>query len=139
MKRLLLILTLMSSSFISMAQSETQLIEDTLNDYLEGTSKAKPDQVRKAFHPDLNLYSLDENKKLKIWKGSDYISGFEGKEASNRLGKILSVDFENDIAMAKAEISYPNNPVVFIDYFMLLKIEGKWTIVHKMYTRKQVD
>lgn len=136
MKKACFIVVLLGGSLLCSAQSETALIENVLNDYLEGTSKAKPDQVRQAFHPDLNLYSVDEDDKLKIWKGSDYISGFEGKEPSNRLGKILSIDFENDAAIAKAEISYPNRPLVFIDYFMLLKIEGEWTIIHKMYTRK---
>lgn len=136
MKKVFLLLVLFGSSLICNAQSETSLIEKALNDYLEGTSKAKPDQIREAFHPDLNLYSLDKVGKLKVWKGSDYISGFEGSKPSNRLGKILSIDFENDIAMAKAEISYPNRPVVYIDYFMLLKVEGNWSIIHKMYTKK---
>lgn len=48
------------------AQSEIALIAETLNDYLQGTSLAKPDQVREAFHSDLNLYSVDQEDKLVI-------------------------------------------------------------------------
>ena len=139
MKKALLIVSFLLCSMVGQAQSEIALIEKTLNDYLQGTSLAKPDQVREAFHADLNLYSVDQEAKLKVWKGSDYIAGFEGAEPSNRLGKIVAIDFENDAAIAKAEISYPNSPLVFIDYFMLLKVDGKWTIIHKMYTRKPTN
>lgn len=145
MKRLILT-TIFLLSLVALHAQETnrkaelEQISATLQDYIDGTSFAKPDQIRKAFHPDLNLYSIDQEGKLSIWKGTDYISRFEGSKASNRLGKILSIDYENDAAMAKVEIIYPNRPsVVYIDYFMLLKIEDKWTIVHKMFTKKQAS
>ena len=38
--------------------------------------------------------------------------------------------------MAKVEISHPKSPSTYVDYFMLLKLEGKWTIIHKMYTKR---
>ena len=39
-----------------------------------------------------------------------------------------------DAAIAKAEILIPNWRV-YTDYFLLLKYEGSWKIVHKSYTR----
>ena len=139
LKNILLLVVCFVSSF-SYGQSEMTLIEDTINDYLEGTSLAKPEQIKLAFHPDLNLYSLDNEGKLSIWKGADYIAGHEGQKPSHRLGEILHVDYENNAAMAKVEITYPQNKeVAYIDYFMLLKLEGKWTIIHKMYTKKDTS
>lgn len=117
------------------AQTEKELITDTINDYIEGTSYGNQDQVRKAFHPDLNLYSI-RNGKLNVWFGQDYINGITEGRDTGRKGKILSIDYENDVAVAKAEIIIPGRDAPFIDYFMLAKAEDKWTIIHKAYTVK---
>ncbi len=137
MKKLLLLFTLVCLSLSANAQtkSETELITDTISDYIEGTSYGNRDQVRKAFHQDLNLYSIRDGK-LRVWFGQDYINGISEGKDTGRKGKILSIDYENDVAVAKAEIIIPNRPAPFIDYFILAKIEGKWTIIHKAYTVK---
>ena len=49
---------------------------------------------------------------------------------------IISIDYENYAAMAKVEISHPNSLTLYIDYFILLKTDGKWTVVHKVYTKQ---
>lgn len=135
MKKSLLLLIGVFLSVSLQAQTETELITDTINDYIEGTSYGNQEQVRSAFHPDLNLYSI-RNGLLNVWFGQDYINGItEGKD-TDRKGKILSIDYENNVATAKAEIIIPNRNAPFIDYFILAKIEGKWTIIHKAYTVK---
>ncbi|MEO1437341.1 MAG: nuclear transport factor 2 family protein [Bacteroidota bacterium] len=48
---------------------------------------------------------------------------------------MLMVDQENDAATAKVEIKMGER--LYIDYFLLLKLEGTWTIIHKSYTRKE--
>ncbi|MEQ9091073.1 MAG: nuclear transport factor 2 family protein [Balneola sp.] len=133
-KSLLLLLTFFLSVSIH-AQTEKELITDTINDYIEGTSYGNQDQVRKAFHPDLNLYSV-RNGKLNVWFGQDYINGITDGRDTGRKGEILSIDYENDVAVAKAEIIIPGRDAPFIDYFILAKIEGKWIIIHKAYTVK---
>jgi len=55
---------------------------------------------------------------------------------SNRISRIISIDYENDAAIAKAEIVVPNWKI-FTDYFLLLKYEGSWKIVHKSYTSRE--
>lgn len=138
MSRLLLLLGMFFTLTCGYSQSDLQQIEETLNDYLEGTSLAKPEQIRKAFHEDLNLYSINSDGKLSIWKGAEYIAGFEGKDQSHRVGRIIQIDYENNAAIAKIEIRYPKNlSTSYIDYFMLLKVEGEWTIIHKMYTKNE--
>lgn len=117
-------------------KSDFELITQTIQYYLDGTSQDKPELIKKAFHPDLNLYAINNDGSLRVWPGVDYISNFKGGNPNNRIGKILSIDIENNTAQAKASIEYPDDrPYMFIDYFMLLKIEGQWKIVHKMYTR----
>ena len=113
--------------------SEIEKISATLTDYIEGTANGDPDRVKKAFHPDFNLYTITEENKLKVRSGEEYISNIKLGEKANRIGRIVSIDYEKDAAIAKAEIIIPNWRI-FTDYFLLLKVEGNWKIVHKSYT-----
>ena len=136
MKKLLLPLLLVIIGQSLAAQDEIQQIAKTLNDYIEGSTDGQPDRLKAAFHPDLNLYSVGKNQKLRIWSGVDYIADTKEGKPTGEDGKIISIDFENNAAVAKVEISHPKSTSTYIDYFMLLKLEGKWTIIHKMYTKR---
>ena len=113
--------------------SEIVQITETLLHYIEGTANGEPDRLRKAFHPDFNLYTITEADSLRVRSGEKYVSNIKEGEKSNRIGRIISIDYEKDAAIAKAEIVIPNWRI-FTDYFMLLKYEGSWKIVHKSYT-----
>ncbi|WP_262712009.1 nuclear transport factor 2 family protein [Formosa maritima] len=118
------------------SKTETEQFTETLMDYIEGTANGEPNRLKKAFHPDFNLYSVTKEDSLNIWIGADYISNIKEGEKSNRIGRILSIDYENDAAIAKAEIVFPNWRI-FTDYFLLLKYKGSWKIVHKSYTWRE--
>lgn len=117
-------------------KTDTQLITETLLDYIEGTANGEPDRLRKAFHPAFNLYTVNKDS-LWIRSGEQYIANIKVGEKSNRQGRILSIDVEKDAAMAKAEILVPGWRI-FTDYFLLLKYEGSWKIVQKSYTWREV-
>ena len=51
------------------------------------------------------------------------------------IGRILSIDYENDAVIEKVEETLVSNRI-YTDYFLLLKYEGAWKIVHKSYTWK---
>lgn len=118
------------------SKSEIEHISETLMHYIEGTANGEPDRLKKAFHPDFNLYTVSEADSLRIRSGEAYISNIKKGEKSNRIGRIISIDYEKDAAIAKAEIVIPNWRV-FTDYFLLLKYEGSWKIVHKSYTWRE--
>lgn len=113
--------------------SDMELIAKTLTDYIEGTANGEPDRLRRAFHPNFNLYTVTEQDSLRIRSGEQYIANVKKGEKANRIGRIISIDYEKDAAIAKAEIIIPNWRI-FTDYFLLLKYEGSWKIVHKSYT-----
>jgi putative intracellular protease/amidase/alpha/beta superfamily hydrolase len=113
-------------------KSDLDQIKETLLDYIEGTANGEPQRLRKAFHPDFNLYTIAKDT-LWIRSGEQYIANFTEGEKSNRIGRIISVDFEKDAATAKVEIIVPDWRT-FTDYFLLLKYEGRWKIVHKSYS-----
>ncbi len=118
------------------SQSEIEQITETLLNYIEGTANGQPERLEKAFHPDFNLYSVSDSDSLKIWEGSDYVGGIKPGKKSNRIGRIIAIDFENNAATAKVEIDIPGWRL-FTDYFLLLKYKGSWKIVHKSYTWKE--
>jgi len=121
---------------VNQGASEIELINITLMDYIEGTANGEPERLRKAFHPDFNLYTVTDEDSLRIRSGEEYISKIKPGEKSDRIGRVISIDYENDAAMAKAEIVVPGWRI-FTDYFLLLKYEGEWKIVQKSYTWRE--
>jgi hypothetical protein len=129
---LLLIMGLGSHAQTSLEKSDFEQITATLMNYIEGTANGEPEKLRKAFHPDFNLYTVTKDS---IWvrSGEQYIANIKVGEKNNRVGRIISIDYEKDAAIAKAEIVVPNWRI-FTDYFLLLKYQGSWKIVQKSYT-----
>ncbi|MNK33972.1 Molecular chaperone Hsp31 and glyoxalase 3 [compost metagenome] len=117
---------------VNFAKTDSEQVTETLLDYIEGTANGQPTRIRKAFHPDFNLYAVAKDS-LWIRSGEEYISNVKVGEKVNRIGKIISIDIEKDAAIAKAEIVIPNVRT-FTDYFLLLKYQGSWKIVHKSYS-----
>lgn len=116
-------------------KSDYDQISETLMDYINGTANGDAAQVRKAFHPDFNLYTVTKDS-LWIRSGEQYISNIKSGEKNNRIGRIIAIDYEKDAAMAKAEIAVPDWRI-FTDYFLLLKYKGRWRIVQKSYTWRE--
>ncbi|MEE9407976.1 MAG: nuclear transport factor 2 family protein [Polaribacter sp.] len=129
------IIVLIAIIFIqnTFAQTEIENINETLLNYIEGTANGEPDRVREAFHENLNLYHVKKDT-LVTWVGKKYVNNIKKGGKSNRIGRVVSVDYENDAAIAKIEIIMPIYKRVYTDYLMLLKIKGKWKIIHKSFT-----
>lgn len=126
---------LLSISIASAQESDLELITKTLTDYIEGSTQGQPKRLKTAFHPDLNLYYVSKDE-IKTWAGTAYIADTKEGKPTGEIGKIISIDYENNAAVAKVQITDPKNPVPYVDYFMLLKAKGKWTIIHKMFTKR---
>lgn len=131
---------LLAMSIYGKAQTESEVSEITLiravlTDYIEGTANGQPDRLRRAFHPDFKLYAANSEDKLRIISGKDYIANVKEGEKNSRQGRILSVDYDGDIATAKVEVLIPGSRV-FTDHFLLVKYDGSWKIVHKSFTSK---
>jgi hypothetical protein len=116
-------------------KSEMEQITETLMDYIEGTANGEPERLKKAFHPDFKLYTVTDQDSLLIRSGEKYIANIKEGEKSNRIGRIISIDYDKDAAIAKAEIVVPGWRI-FTDYFLLLKYQGSWKIIQKSYTWK---
>lgn len=109
-------------------------IETVIQNYFEGYQKADTKLIQKAFHPNTKLLSADEGK-LDVLEMSDWLKGLEDRHLRGdvRIGKlkIESINVTHDAASVKAIITF--NAFEFTDYLSLLKINGKWIIVGKIY------
>ena len=141
-KIVLILLTIIFQSTVfaqtANKKSEKGQIEETLMHYIEGTANAEPERLQKAFHPDFNLYSVAKDS-LRIWKGQEYVGNFKDGKKSNRIGRILFIDIENDAAIAKVEILMPEKQRNYTDYFLLLKYQDQWKIIHKSFSWKVLN
>jgi len=117
------------------AQDDLALITETLSNYIEGSTNGQPDLLRTAFHEDLNLYYAKDGE-LKTWSGVDYIKDTKEGVPTGEVGKIISIDYENNIAVAKVQIAHPEASAPYIDYFMLVKLSEGWKIIHKMFAKR---
>ena len=64
----------------------------------------------------------------------EYISGFSGKPAEDeaqRKRSIEMIDITGNAAVAKIKLDYPKTTLT--DYFSLLKVEGEWKVVNKIF------
>lgn len=135
MRSIILIFALFMCVSSANAQTEIEQISKTLMHYIEGTANGEPERLKEAFDKDFNLYFV-KNDSLQIWSGEGYINRIAPGKKNNRIGKIISIDYENDAATAKVEIDMPGRKRIYTDYFLLLKMKGKWKIIHKSFTFK---
>ena len=134
MKNIIILIGLLLP-FIGNGQSDDTLLRAALNDYIEGTSYNKQDQINRAFYEEADLFLANKDNSMWVVPISEYASWFKPEkygEYSGRIGNILSVDRFQNIATAKVEILFPEKPDLrYIDLFILRKIEGNWKIISK--------
>ena len=132
MKNLFLLLFILIS-LQGYGQSDLDGITSAVNDYIEGTANGEPERLRRSFHPEFNLYHVGQDT-VRIWSGEQYISNITPGKKSNRVGRIVSMDYEGNAATAKVEILMPARKRIYIDYLLLLKYQGSWKIIQKSFT-----
>ncbi|WP_273566882.1 nuclear transport factor 2 family protein [Maribacter halichondriae] len=142
MKKTLFALTILLSFAVMQSQpTNEEQIRVALNDYIDGSSYNKVDQILKAFADNATLYLTNREGEFKNFTPQEYTgffkNGVPGK-FNGRVGKILSIEIDKDIATARAEIVIAERESKYIDLFLLKHIDGKgWKIISK--TATQVD
>jgi Putative lumazine-binding len=136
MKKILFLLLFTVQQLNAQKEKEFALINQTLLDYIEGTANGESNRLKRAFHKDFNLYHV-QNDSLKIWNGQEYMAGVKEGQKSNRVGRVVSIDYTDNAATAKIEVDMPARKRLYTDYLILLKYENRWQIIHKSFTFKE--
>ena len=137
MKKITLLFVMLFAFQFSQAQSENQLIEKTLQNYIDGSSYNKLSLLESAFTNDATLY-LTGRDGFKRYSPKEYAGFFKNRktgEFNGRYGKVLAIEIVKDIATAKVEITIPARKMVYIDLFLLKKFGKEWKIISKTATR----
>src|SRR5580765_1504443 len=114
--------------------SEDALVRQTVETYLHGLKFNDVASLKKAFYPEAKLFFVKKDGQLGQLTQEQWYKGFEasaGKEEKGDL-RIVSVDVTGNAASVKVLETYDN--AIYTDYLSLLKWNGEWKIVNKIYT-----
>lgn len=132
--RSLLLLAALTIAAPAFAQEKDEAgARAAVDHYLAGHATGSPDEFRAAFHPKAMLY-WNRDGAFAERTSADYIAGASGKPApdeAQRRRAIESLDVTGNAAMAKVVLDYPS--VKFTDYLSLVKADGEWRIVNKIF------
>lgn len=133
MKRLLLTsLSVMIFSVIMQAQTNDEAgARACLEDYMSGVG----DRVEKAFHPSATMKYIDaQTGEFKDVPIADYIARVKANTSRpDRKIEIISLNIEGNAANGKIRIESGN--AILYDYMNMLKVNGEWKIVSKIFSR----
>ena len=114
-------------------EAEKQAIQKAILDYYhEGHVKSDPELYKNILHPEWKFFLLDQGQ-LKIVDREEYCSWYSPENAKPELvweTEFYRIDVTENIAAVKLRLECQE--VRYIDYFNMMKIDGKWWIVHKM-------
>lgn len=117
----------------STAANEAQAARVPLESYISAHATGNPDYIRKAFFPDAKIMAFRDGKLLNLSVG-EFSSRFNGKPAadeSQRKRRIESLSITGNAGVAQIVLDYPD--ATLTDYMSLLKVNGEWKIVNKVF------
>lgn len=132
MKKSFFVFLLLSSCLVGFSQNTDETAARAcLEDYMSGDGN----RMEKAFHPSASMKYLDattgEFKDVPI---AEFIARTKANtNKSERKIAIVSLDMEGNAANGKIKIE--TDKVILYDYMNMLKINGEWKIVSKIFSR----
>jgi hypothetical protein len=123
---------------LSARWADEAAIRQTVQYYFDGGKNRDSVTLRKAFHPDARMLFASEGKLVVVPIG-EYITRVGSErlkpgEVDSTDRKVVSVDVVGDAAVARIELK--QSQALLTDYMSLLKVDGRWLIVNKIFTRE---
>lgn len=131
----LYVLAIVSLVLSVKAVSQTTTDEEGVKACLENYMSGEADRVEKAFHPSASMKYIDaQSGEFKDVPIADYIARVKSNTSKiQRKIEITSMNIEGSAAQAKIKIEM--DKVILYDYMNLLKINGEWKIVSKIFSK----
>jgi len=137
MKRIMLLLvivfaTITSLSSFAQTSADETAVRACLQDYMSGDGN----RMEKAFHTSASMKYIDaQTGEFKDVPIADFIARVKANTTkTERKIEIVSVNIEGTAANGKIKIE--TGKVILYDYMNMLKINGEWKIVSKIFSRK---
>lgn len=120
-------------SVTSIAQNKTD--EEAVKACLENYMSGDGDRMEKAFHPSATMKYIDAStNEFKDVPIADFIARIRANtNKTERKIEIVSMNIEGNAANGKIKIE--TGKAILYDYMNMLKIDGEWKIVSKIFSR----
>ena len=131
-KLLLMAATVIFLSLKTYAQTDETAVKTCLEHYMSGDGN----RMEIAFHPSATMKYIDyKSGEFKDVPIAEFIARVKSNTTkTERTIEIVSMNIEGNAAQAKIKIE--TDKVFMYDYMNLLKINGEWKIVSKIFSRK---
>ena len=130
----LFLTTVLALNSIVAQESDYELVAKTVNYYLDGGTNNDYETLKKAFHETATMKYITKDGYKEV-NALEFFSGMDAsKPKQNRRTRIEDITISGHAANARLEIEYPT--FVFVDFMNLLKVDGEWKIVSKIFYRK---
>ncbi len=118
---------------LNAGREDEEGVRTALQFYLDGHATGDASVMEKAFRPEAKLFWIRDGE-LNQRTLAEYLANFTGQPAEDedqRHRRIAQTSISGTAASAMIELDYPGAYIV--DYMSLLKIEGEWKIVNKIF------
>ena len=114
--------------------TEYQAIVGVLNKYLEGCMQAKSSIMTSGFSDKATMFSVDADGSLTGGAIQGLFDGIDSRfrPSPEAQGAVVRVDIVGTAASARIDANDVSG-ICFTDFFHLLKVEGHWTVVSKIF------
>lgn len=122
---------------LAQSSPEEAAVRETLMNYLDGGTNGDTVRLNKAFHKSATMKYIDNKTgEFRDVPIADYLNRAKANagKKSDRKTKIVYTTISGTAAQARLEID--GGTFYFHDYMNLLKINGEWKIVGKIFWRE---
>lgn len=109
--------------------------------YFEEVRTSDTAMAHKAFHPVAVMYSVRDGelapREIPDWLAAIAERAPKPPKPDAVQRRIVMVDVSGNAAMAKLQLDSPGATIT--DYMSLLKVNGEWTVVGKIFDRRTSD
>ncbi|WP_299045811.1 nuclear transport factor 2 family protein [uncultured Polaribacter sp.] len=134
-KIITLLLCISLSATICAQDSDYTLIEKTVSYYLDGGTNNDFETLKKAFHKTATMKFIRNGKYVEVNAIEFFKKAITPGPKQNRKTYVSYINISGNVANAKLQIDYET--FSFIDYMNLIKIDGEWKVVSKIFYRKK--
>lgn len=112
--------------------TEERAIRQTIQRYFDGDRDRRIEPLQEAFHPEARLLTAGAAGELRAMTQPQWYERIrQSPDRERPEAEILSIDRAGNAAVAKTRMIFSNGQ--FTDFLSLLKLEGRWLIVNKIY------
>ena len=132
MNKMIVTVAVLFLSIAGMTQNDNAGARACLENYMSGDAA----RVEQAFHTSASMKYIDiSNGEFKDVPIADYIARVKANTTkSERKIEIVELNVEGTAANGKIKIE--TDKVIMYDYMNMLKINGEWKIVSKIFSRQ---